>query len=100
LLSLLSEEKVYQRRFGSLVVPKDSDLRDIASVRRDLETLPQILGLAPKEVRARVVPFLDTLQSYAKDIPRDVNIAELMRHDTSNSSVMSALFAWSASQAA
>jgi energy-coupling factor transporter ATP-binding protein EcfA2 len=94
-LTLLSEEKVDQGRFGSITVPTDSDLRDISAARRDLESLPQILRLPLKDVRARVVPFLDTLEAYAKAIPKGIDIAELMKQDTSNSEVLSALLGWS-----
>jgi predicted ATP-binding protein involved in virulence len=98
LLGLLSEEQGDQRPFGSLMVPTDKDLEGIAALRRDLATLPQILRLPEKEVRSRVVPFLDTLAGYASAIPRDTNVAELMKQDRSKSPVLSALLAWSANQ--
>jgi predicted ATP-binding protein involved in virulence len=98
LLGLLSEERGDQRPFGSLMVPTGKDLEDITALRRDLATLSQILRLPEHEVRSRVIPFLDTLEDYASAIPRQTNIAELMKQDTSNSPVMSALFGWSANQ--
>jgi AAA domain, putative AbiEii toxin, Type IV TA system len=80
------------------VVPTDSDVKDISAVRRDLESLPQILKLTSRDVRARVLPFLDTLEAYASAIPRDIDVAKLMKQDTSNSEVLSALLAWSSNQ--
>ena len=97
-LSLLSEERVDQHPYGSISVPDDNDLRDLAAARRDLEALPQILRLSPKEVRARVIPFLDNLQRFASIIPRDIDVSKLLSQDTSNSEVFAALFGWSANQ--
>ena len=52
-------------------------------MRRDLEALPQILRLPKQEVRKRVAPFLDTLERYAGRIPKNTDLQELMRQDTS-----------------
>jgi predicted ATPase len=100
ILTLLSEERLDQRTFGSLVVPTEGDLKDLKAVRRDMDNLPRILRIPPKEVQARVFPLLDALRNYAANIPKDVNVSEIAHTETSNSPLLDALFGWSVNQGA
>lgn len=54
--------------------------------------------MPPREVRARVAPFLDALQGFAAGIPKNTDIVELMRKDLSNNPVLAAVFSWSTNQ--
>lgn len=98
LLSLLTVETRGQELFESLSVPTVSDIKQLNTLRKDLETLPQILRLPRDEVRARVTPFLDALQGYAENIPRNTKIRELIEQDSSKSPIFAAIISWSANQ--
>lgn len=71
LLELLRVDPVAP--FRDTKVPTASDVREIHSMRRDVQVLPSVLGLAESEVQNRINPFLDQLESYAKSIPHDYN---------------------------
>ena len=49
-------------------------------------------------MRARITPFLDALQGYVDKIPRDTDVRELMRQDSSGSQILAAIISWSANQ--
>jgi predicted ATP-binding protein involved in virulence len=98
LLSLLTVDIDDQGILNSLSAPTVEDLKELSTVKRDLEALPQIFRIPRNDVRARVAPFLDALQGFAAAIPKNTDIAALMRKDSTRSPVLSAVFSWSANQ--
>lgn len=99
LLNLLTvDPKGEQFRLGALTVPTDDDAKEIETVRRDLETLPQILRLPQKEIRNRVTPFLDILTEYMKNIPQDFDIDEIFRDQSIDSNILNSVLGWNANQ--
>ena len=68
-----------QFAIGTLAAPTEEDANEIEAVRRDLETLPQILRLPKQEIRKRVTPFLDLLTEHMGNIPPNTDISELFR---------------------
>ncbi|TIS67991.1 AAA family ATPase [Mesorhizobium sp.] len=99
LLSLLTFDIGTDRHpYATISAPTPRDLQQLTNVRHDLEALPQILGLPRQEVRRRVTPFLDALQSYADTIPRNVDTDKLFDDQRQNTKVIDALFRWSTNQ--
>lgn len=87
-----------QPSFASFSVPTKKDAKEIEALRRDLETLPQILRLPEQEVRKRVTPFLDKLIEYMEILPENTDISQILQTDPSKSNVLEALVGWSFNQ--
>ena len=81
-----------------LAVPTEEDIMEIDAVRRDLETLPQILRLPKQEIHKRVNPFLDILTDYMKNIPSNTDIANLLSNQIANDKILQAVIGWSTNQ--
>ncbi|APH70883.1 AAA family ATPase [Aquibium oceanicum] len=95
LLNLITVSPEEHSDFASLSVPSAADRREIERVRRDLDTLSQILHLPHTDVRGRVSPFLDLLERLASRIPMNANIEELLGSDSRHSEVLNSIIQWS-----
>ena len=99
LLNLLTvDPRGEQLRPGALTVPTDEDEKEIETVRRDLETLPQILRLPKQAIRKRVTPFLDILTDYMRHIPPNTDIPSLLREPTADGKILESVLGWSTNQ--
>lgn len=75
--------------------PSRADIEKIKAMRRDVEALPDILRLPPSEVRNRILPFLDALEEYAKQIPHNLTTNQLVARHKPSDSVFQAMLYWS-----
>ena len=99
LLNLLTvDPRDEQLRPSALTVPTDEDEKEIETMRRDLETLPQILRLPKQKIRKRVTPFLDILTGYMRNIPPNTDIPNLLRDPITDSKILEAVLGWSTNQ--
>ena len=99
LLNLLTvDPRGEQLRHSALTVPTHEDEKEIETVRRDLETLPQILRLPKQEIRKRVTPFLDILTDYMRNIPPNTDIPNLLRDPITDGKILEAVLGWSTNQ--
>lgn len=92
LLNLL--EFHVENGFGSITIPKPSDVRDIGELRNELRHLPAILRLPPEDVDARIVPLLDRLEQAAKVIPVGGSANAVLKLASDNRDMMNAIFSW------
>jgi predicted ATPase len=98
LLGLLMVDENDNELTGGISVPSHDDLKEIAAVKRDLDALPQIFRLPSKEVKSRVLPFLNSLLETAAKIPAGSDLSKLSYSNEKDRDVTNAIFSWSANQ--
>ncbi|UTV37665.1 AAA family ATPase [Ensifer adhaerens] len=94
LLSLLS---VTTEDTAHLTLPSPDKLKEIADLKKNLDPLAKILGLPQDEVIHRVDPFLDAMTGYAKALPKNKPVNEILG-SRSNAEHLENLFRWSSNQ--
>lgn len=83
---------------GRLSPPTPEEVEELTQIRRDLEAFPVIFNLPSDQVRRRVTPFLDALQSAASILPPDIDVQDILKQSSSDRGLLEALVRWSSNR--
>lgn len=97
LLGLLQVDVSGADVFGNLTAPTLRDVAEIESLKKLLNTLPQVLNISKEDVAERVAPLFDRLQEFISVIPSGKTVEELLG-GPGDSKVLTALLGWTANQ--
>ncbi len=110
LLELLGAGAHRPNKISRALLPSDDDLKEVFRVRRDMKSISDILKLPLDEVKTRLDPILDLLESSAQQINKNFPISnqnkidrsrimsKVSNFDENNMELVSAIANWSANQ--
>ncbi|MDH0125770.1 AAA family ATPase [Brucella intermedia GD04153] len=98
LLGFLGDDvSAYQEAF-SLKLPTKNDLKELRKIRNDIDSIATMMQLPITEVRKRLLPLLQRLESLATQIPTETEFDTMIRLGKDQPELLSAVAGWSANQ--
>lgn len=79
-------------------LPNKGDLTELRKVRRDIDSIADIMRLPKDEVRKRLIPLLDLLESLAAKLPNDRGMGELSFKDAQERDLIASVIGWTTNQ--
>lgn len=86
-------------RYGfELDTPNAAELDTLTEIRDSLAQLPDILQIPEEQIQQKLIPTLNTLESYAREIPRKTKPSQILQKASVDDPRVSALIGWSSNR--
>lgn len=79
-------------------LPNKNDLSELRRVRRELDSIADIMRMPREEVRRRLTPLLDQLEALAAKLPMDNKSRAKFFHNPEERELVSTLIGWTTNQ--
>lgn len=82
-------------------LPTKKEIETITTMRKSIESLPQILQIDKVDLEKRLIPTLDTLTRFAERIPKDFDVETLFKEKNGelDQEILDSILGWSSNEA-